>query len=374
VTVRATRAEVDAGAIAHNVSALARIVAPAELCVVVKADGYGHGAVGAARAALAAGATRLAVARTEEGAALRAAAIEAPVLLLSEPPPTDAHAVIRARLEPAVYTEAGITALAAAASADEPLPVHLKVDTGMHRVGCRPGDATRLAKEIVADGRLRLASVWTHLAVADEPDEPFTGAQLAAYHDVLRALESAGIDVPLRHAANSAGAIAHPDARFDMVRCGIAVYGIPPSPALADSVDLQPALRLVSAVSLVKVVEEGATVSYGRRYRATRPSVIATVPLGYADGVRRRLGAAGGEVLIRGRRRPIAGTVTMDQLMVDCGDDETVAVGDEVVLIGRQDDEEVPATEWAERLDTIGYEIVCGIGPRVPRHWTGDDR
>ena len=159
-----------------------------------------------------------------------------------------------------------------------------------------------------------------------------------------------------------------------MVRCGIAVYGIPPSPALAGSVDLRPALRLVSAVSLVKVVEEGATVSYGRRYRAERPSVIATVPLGYADGVRRSLGAAGGEVLIRGRRRPIAGTVTMDQLMVDCGDDETVAVGDEVVLIGRQGDDEVPATEWAERLDTIGYEIVCGIGPRVPRHWTGDDR
>ena len=206
------------------------------------------------------------------------------------------------------------------------------------------------------------------------PTSPTPAAQLAAYRDVLRALESAGIDVPLRHAANSAGAIAHPDARFDMVRCGIAVYGIPPSPALAGSVDLQPALRLVSAVSLVKVVEEGATVSYGRRYRAERPSVIATVPLGYADGVRRSLGAAGGEVLIRGRRRPIAGTVTMDQLMVDCGDDETVAVGDEVVLIGRQGDDEVPATEWAERLDTIGYEIVCGIGPRVPRHWTGDDR
>jgi alanine racemase len=305
---------------------------------------------------------------------LRAAAIEAPVLLLSEPPPTEAPAVIRARLEPAVYSEAGITALAAAASADDPLPVHLKVDTGMHRVGCRPGDATRLAKEIAADGRLHLASVWTHLAVADEPDEPYTGAQLATYRDVLRTLESAGIDVPLRHAANSAGAIAHPDARFDMVRCGIAVYGIPPSPALADSVDLQPALRLVSAVSLVKVVEEGSTVSYGRRYRAERPSVIATVPLGYADGVRRGLGAAGGEVLIRGRRRPIAGTVTMDQLMVDCGDDETVAVGDEVVLIGRQGDAEVPVTEWAERLDTIGYEIVCGIGPRVPRHWTEGDR
>jgi alanine racemase len=374
VSVRATRAEVDADAIAHNVTVLARLVAPAELCVVVKADGYGHGAVGAARAALGAGATRLAVALTEEEAMLRAAGIDAPVLVLSEPPPPEAPAVVEARLEPAVYTDAGVAALAAAAAPDDPLPVHLKVDTGMHRVGCRPGDATRLAKEIAADRRLRLASVWTHLAVADEPDEPYTGAQLDAYRDVLTALEAAGIDVPLRHAANSAGAIAHPAARFDMVRCGIAVYGISPSAALAGSVDLRPALRLVSTVSLVKVVDEGSTISYGRRYRVERPSVIATVPLGYADGVRRDLAAAGGEVLINGRRRPIAGTVTMDQLMVDCGDDETVAVGDEVVLIGRQGDDEVPATEWASRLDTIGYEIVCGIGPRVPRHWTGGGR
>ena len=213
--------------------------------------------------------------------------------------------------------------------------------------------------------------MWTHLAVADEPDDPSPPSSSTAYREVLAALEAAGIDVPLRHAANSAGAIAHPDARFDLVRCGIAVYGIPPSPALAGAVDLRPALRLVSAVSLVKVVAAGATVSYGRRYRVERPSVIATVPLGYADGVRRTSAAAGGEVLIGGRRRPIAGTVTMDQLMVDCGDDETVAVGDEVVLIGRQGDDEVPAAEWAERLDTIGYEIVCGIGPRVPRHWTG---
>jgi alanine racemase len=367
--MRATWAEVDPAALAHNVATLARLVAPAELCVVVKADGYGHGAVETSKVALAAGAARLAVALAEEGTALRAAGVDAPILLLSEPPASDAAAVVAERLEPTVYTEAGIAALAAATPGGERLPVHLKVDTGMFRVGCTPGDAVRLAKEIVADERLELASVWTHLAVADEPDDPFTAEQVARYREVLTALDGAGIEVPLRHAANSAGALAHPESRFDMVRCGIAVYGIPPSAPLADVVELRPALRLVSSVSHLKVVPAGSAISYGRRYAVERPSHIATVPIGYADGVRRALSATGGEVLIGGRRRPIAGTVTMDQLMVDLGDDETVSVGDEVVLIGRQGDAEIIATEWADRLDTIGYEVVCGIGTRVPRRW-----
>jgi alanine racemase len=337
--------------------------------VVVKADGYGHGAVETANVALAAGAARLAVALAEEGTALRAAGVDAPILLLSEPPASDAAAVVAERLEPTVYTETGIAALAAATPQGERLRVHLKVDTGMFRVGCTPGDAVRLAKEIVADGRLALASVWTHLAVADEPDDPFTAEQVARYREVLTALDGAGIEVPLRHAANSAGALAHPESRFDMVRCGIAVYGIPPSGPLAGVVELRPALRLVSSVAHLKVVPAGSAISYGRRYAVERPSHIATVPIGYADGVRRALSSTGGEVLIGGRRRPIAGTVTMDQLMVDLGDDETVSVGDEVVLIGRQGDAEITATEWADRLDTIGYEVVCGIGTRVPRRW-----
>jgi alanine racemase len=372
--VRATWAEVDAAAIEHNVAALARLAAPAELCVVVKADGYGHGAVDAARAALAAGAGRLAVALPEEGAVLRAGGIDAPVLVLSEAPVGDAGVVVEHDLEPTAYTEAGIAALAGAVRAGGPLAVHLKVDTGMHRVGCVPADTLRLAKEIAAEPGLALASVWTHLAVADEPDDPFTAEQLRRYREVLAGLEAAGLDVPLRHAANSAGTIAHPDARFDMVRCGIAAYGIPPAEGLDGDLGLRPALRLVSTVSHVKVVPAGSAVSYGLRYRVERPSVIATVPIGYADGVRRSLAAVGGEVLIGGRRRPIAGTVTMDQLMVDCGDDDSVAVGDEVVLIGAQGDDEIPAVEWGRRLGTIGYEIVCGIGPRVPRRWLGAGR
>jgi alanine racemase len=168
------------------------------------------------------------------------------------------------------------------------------------------------------------------------------------------------------HAANSAGLIAHPASRYDLVRAGIALYGIDPCPELAGRVDLRPAMALKARVSYVKEVPAGDRISYGLRYRFDRPSTVATVPIGYADGVTRRLSAVGGEVLL-GRRRPIAGTVTMDQIMVDCGDDGAVAVGDEVVLIGSQGDDEITAADWARLLDTIGYEVICGVGARVPR-------
>jgi alanine racemase len=243
--------------------------------------------------------------------------------------------------------------------------VHLKIDTGMHRVGADPADALTLAKALLASG-IELAAVWTHLAIADEPSDEYTAGQLAAFDAVLAELAEAGIRPALVHVANSAGAIAHPGARRDMVRCGIALYGLDPSPALAGACSLRPAMSLRSHVAYARRLDAGERLSYGLRYRVDRPSTIATVPIGYADGVPRRLSAVGGEVLVGGRRRPIAGTITMDQLMVDCGDDH-VGVGDEVVLIGRQADETITAWEWAERLDTIAYEIVCGIGPRVPR-------
>jgi alanine racemase len=264
-----------------------------------------------------------------------------------------------------------VAALDAAAAARpagaDPVAVHLKVDTGMHRVGAAPDTAVAVAAAVDRARGLHLASVWTHLAVADEPDRPETGVQLERFDAAAAAIETAGIAVPERHAANSAGTIAHPDARYDLVRAGIAVYGIAPSPALAGAVPLRPALRLVSAVSHVKEVPPGEGVSYGLRWAPAVTTTVATVPLGYADGVRRRLGGLGAEVLIGGRRCPIAGTVTMDQITVDCGPGAGVARGDEVVLIGRQGDEEVTADEWADRLGTIGYEITCGLGPRLPR-------
>lgn len=370
--IRPSRVEVDLDAIAANVRTLSAH-AGTPLFAVVKADGYGHGAVPVARAALAAGAAGLAVALVEEGQALRVAGLPGRILVLSEPSPAGAAAVVAAGLECAAYSAPFVTALAEeAAAADVVVPVHLKVDTGMHRVGCQPDEVVALARSIDVAPGLRLASVWTHLAVADEPDgEAFTAQQLARHAEAVAAVEAAGIAVPERHAANSAGLIAHPGARHDLVRAGIALYGIAPSPSLADRVPLRPALRLVSAVSHVKEVAAGEAVGYGLRWAPSETTVVATVPIGYADGVRRRLGVVGAEVLIGGRRVPIAGTVSMDQITVDCGPGATVARGDEVVLLGRQGDERVSAEEWAGLLDTIGYEVTCGLGPRVPRTYIG---
>lgn len=364
-------ADIDLDAVAANVAHLRDLVAPAAVCAVVKAGGYGHGAVPVARAAVAAGADWLAVAHVAEGEALREAGIHVPVLLLSEPDLALMGRVVAADLRPTLYTHAGIAAASVAAeTAGSTLHVHLKVDTGMRRVGADPVDAVARAKEIVGSPGLELDGVWTHLAVADEPDDPFTAEQLRRYDAVLDELAAAGTRPAVRHAANSAAAIAHPSARYDLVRCGIAVYGIAPSPAVAGGAELEPALTLRSEVAFVKQVGAGEGISYGLRHRFERDTTVATVTIGYADGVRRRLSEVGGEVLIGGRRRPIVGTITMDQLMVDCGDDP-VAPGDDVVLIGRQGDELITADEWAAHLDTIPYEVVCGIGPRVCRRWHG---
>lgn len=370
--MRPAWAEVDLAAVAHNVTALSEHVAPARLCAVVKADGYGHGAIDVSRVALAAGAGWLAVALVEEGGALREAGIEAPILLLSEPRPEDMAPVVALGLRPTVYTPEAVDALTAAVTSEGvgPFPVHLKVDTGMHRVGAAPEDALAVAQRIVAGGELALEGVFTHFAVADEPENPLTTVQLERFEAVLGALDAAGVRAPLRHAANSAAALQRPETRFDLVRCGITVYGISPAPGVTGGLGLRPALSLRSRVSLVKRLDRGEALSYGQRYRLERRANIATVPIGYADGVRRRLSELGGEVLIGGRRRPIAGTVTMDQITVDCGDDP-VQRGDEVVLLGRQGGEEITAQEWATKLGTIAYEVVCGIGARVPRIVTG---
>lgn len=363
-------AEVDLDAIRHNVEELRRISAPAQICAVVKADGYGHGAAPVARAALDAGATWLAVAQVPEAAPLRDLGIEAPVLLLSQPRPDEVDDALGLDLDVTVYTLDMVRQLAAAAKRRKAAArVHLKVDTGMRRVGVEPNEALDLATAITEERWLALGSVWTHCAVADEPEDPFTAAQLRRYDAVLSELAAAGIDVPMRHAANSAGAIAHPAARYDLVRCGIAIYGIPPAPTLAGRVDLHQAVRLATEVGFVKRVAAGEGLSYGLRHHVERDTVIATLPIGYADGVPRRLGLMGQEVLIGGTRHPIVGVVTMDQLMVDVGPGSAVAPGDEAVLLGTQGDAHITPDEWAERLDTISYEVVCAIGARVERRY-----
>jgi alanine racemase len=373
---RAVWSEVDLEAVRANVAALRALAAPAEFLAVVKANGYGHGAVPVARAALDAGASWLGVARIAEGVELRDAGITAPIMLLSEPAPRAAADTVAHGITPVVYTETGIDALAKAvadAGRASPLEVHLKVDTGMHRVGCSTDDAVVRAAQVAARDELVLAGVCTHLAVADEPSDPYTAEQLARFEAVLAELADAGLRPPLVHAANSAGLLTAAEARYDLARVGIACYGLPPARDLAGAagVQLRPALSLRARVTMVKTLPAGARVSYGLRYALGAAGRVATVPAGYADGVPRNLGLAGGEVLIRGRRLPIAGVVTMDQLMVDLGD-AAAEPDDEVVLIGRQGREEITATEWAERLGTISYEIVTGIGARVPRSYRGE--
>ena len=379
---RRTHAEIDLDAITDNVRQLAAHAAPAALCAVVKADGYGHGAVESARAARRGGAEWLAVALVEEGVQLRQAGIEGPILVLSEPPPEAARDVADHRLTATVYSHAAIDRLATAAAAvDGRIDLHLKVDTGMHRVGAQPGEVLDLAADIARRPQLRHAGTFTHLAVADAPDDPFTAAQLRRFDDVLSSMRSRSFDPGIAHAANSAGALAHPAARYDMVRCGIAIYGQDPDVgcrAAEFGVRLRPAIRLVSAISHVKVLPAGERLSYGQRYELAAESVVVTVPIGYADGVPRRLSSVGGEVLIGGRRCPIAGRVTMDQLLVDWGPPPTATsgesmpqLGDAVVLLGGQNDGFIGAWDWAICLDTIAYEITCGISGRVPRRYRG---
>jgi alanine racemase len=368
-------ADVDLDAVRHNVEVLRRIVAPSAVWAVVKADGYGHGAVDVARAAMDGGATGLCVALVQEGIELRAAGIGAPILVLSEQPPESAAALVAHGLTPTVYSVPFVDALgAAAAAAGTEVGVHVKVDTGMQRVGVAPDGVAAVLDRLDRHApRLRLAGIFTHLAVADEPDREFTATQLARFDEVLDRIRAAGRlpEDAAVHVANSAGGLAHPASRRSLVRCGITIYGISPGHGVDDRCgDLRPALSLRARVSLVKRVAAGTGISYGLRHTFAGPATVATVPIGYADGVPRRLAATRGEVLIGGRRRPIVGVVTMDQLMVDCGDDD-VAVGDEVVLIGEQDGPDGPqrirAEDWADRLGTIGYEVVCGIGARVAR-------
>jgi len=363
-------ADVSLHAVAANVETLRATCAPAEVCAVVKAGGYGHGAVPVARAAIDAGATWLAVAQVPEATALRAAGVGAPILLLSEPRPSELDQALAAEVAVTVYTHDLIDRLGAAARAGRrPVPVHLKVDTGMRRVGAAAADVVPMAEAISEDRGLSLDALWTHCAVADDPDGAFTRGQLERFEASLAAVEAAGIEVPMRHAANSAAAINHPASRYDLVRCGIAIYGVPPSPGLADRIALEPAVRLATEVSFVKPVAAGDGISYGLCHHVTRDTLVATLPIGYADGVFRALGTGGQDVLVGGRRHPMVGVVTMDQVMVDVGPDSVVRAGDEAVLLGAQGRERISPDEWAARLGTIAYEVVCALGPRVERRY-----
>jgi len=363
--LRATRVEIDREAIRHNT----RLLDPggAAVMAVVKADGYGHGAVEVARAALSGGAGWVGVALVEEGLALRAAGIAAPILVLSEVPAGAERIAIEAGLTAPLYTEAGLARLAEAA-AGRPVGVHVKVDTGMHRAGVwPPGDLPAFVERVLSAG-LRIEGTWTHLAMsAEDPAE--TGRQLDRFDAAVAAVRSAGHHPGILHAANTGGVLLHPRSHHDLVRPGIGLYGLPPAPGVGAERGFRPALRFTSTVVNVKALAADERISYGLDYRLERAALIASVPVGYADGYPRALSSRA-DVLIRGRRRRIAGNVTMDQLMVDCGDGP-VEPGDEVVLIGAQGDEAIGVEELAGLAGTIGYELVTGIGPRVPRRYVG---
>jgi alanine racemase len=362
VTTTSVRAlaRVNLAAIERNVARLRRDMSGgAQLCAVVKADGYGHGAVQSALAALAGGATWLAVAAAGEAVELRAAGVEARLLVMGALSPDELDAALAADADVVAWREELVAGVAARGGGR----VHVKLDTGMGRLGTRDvGEATRVAEEAAAAEGVQLVGAMTHFATADEPGDAFFGEQLERF---------AAWALPLRerypglvlHAANSAAVLRDRAAHFDLVRAGVAIYGLDPFQRDAAAQGLDPALELSSYVAEVKPCAAGQSAGYGRRFVAPRDTVLATVPIGYGDGVRRAL-TNNADVLIGGRRFPLAGTVSMDNVTIDLGPDGAgVERGDEVLLIGPG----LPAEEMAARLQTINYEVTCGLTSRVPR-------
>jgi alanine racemase len=366
---RPTVAEIDLGAIRHNIETLGSFLAPdVERLAVVKANAYGHGVTEVARAAIDAGATRLGVALVEEGIALRNAGFDVPIVMLVEPPLDAASAVVEHRITPSISTKATAHALSEAASlAGTTLPVHVCVDTGMHREGFVYERGVDCVREVASLPGLEVEGLWSHFALGEQAEHPFTARQIELFAELADDVAKAGIDVPVRHLTSSAGIVLYPDSHFDLVRMGLMLYGLYPDDALVRRCELRPALRLTSAVSLTRRLAAGEGISYGLTWAPDRDVTIANIPIGYGDGFARMLSSRG-DVLIGGTRRRIAGRVTMDTTMAVCDDDD-VAVGDEVVLIGTQGTETITATEIAQKINTINYEVACSIGPRVPRRF-----
>ncbi|URN09228.1 alanine racemase [Actinomadura madurae] len=365
-------ARVEVGAIGGNVGLLRERARGAEVMAMVKAEAYGHGLAEAARAALAGGASWLGVAKLAEALRLRDEGITVRTLVcVGVPGEPYAEAVARD-----VDLTVGAVWLLdevvrAAEAAERPARVHLKADTGMSRGGARGGDWDALvgaALKAEAAGHVRVVGAMSHFACADEPGHPSIAAQLAAFTDMVAHAEKAGARFEVRHLANSAATLTLPEARFDLVRPGIATYGLTPVPSLG-TFGLRPAMTLVADAALVKRVPAGSGVSYGHTYRTERETTLAVVPAGYGDGIPRH-GSNVLEVLAGGRRRRIAGRVCMDQFVIDLGDD-ALAAGDEIILFGPGDRGEPTAQEWADALGTISYEIVTRIGSRVPRAYPG---
>ena len=379
MTQRWAWAEINLSALAHNVYVLATESAPSEVWAVVKANAYGHGALQCATTALEGGATGLCVALADEAIALRQAGVSAPILVMSEQPPQQHEDMIKYGLIATLYNKATIEHYASVATRLGVVgAVHLKVDTGMHRVGTEPKQAVEMAQLIAKETWLQLDGIFTHLATADVVDHEATSRQVSEFDRVCEELKQLALLPDRVHIANSSATMNHigiasqVSNALTMTRVGIAMYGIAAdatsnSFGVATGDALQPVMSLKARVSHVQWLDAGEAVSYGLHRALKQRSCIVTLPIGYADGVPRGLWATG-EVLIGGKRRAFAGVITMDQVMIDCGNDD-VQVGDEAVLIGKQGESQITANDWARQMGTIGYEIVCGISARVPRNY-----
>lgn len=357
-------AEIDLDAIAHNACELKKRAGDAAgLLAVVKANAYGHGAVPVARAMAEAGARQLGVACVDEGIQLRQAGISLPILVMGYAAPWEAERIVAHGLTPTLNTRQLALAVAGfSAQRGLTTPVHLKVDTGMNRFGLLPPEVAPFAEFVRTLPGLRVEGIYTHFAVADEADKTFTRQQFKTFLDTAAQLPW----IPCRHVANSATILDTPEMCLEMVRPGISLYGAYPSNQVQRSIKLRTALSLKSRVARLHDLAPGESVSYGRTWSADKPSRVALIPCGYADGMRRCLSNRG-SVIIRGRRAPIRGRICMDQFVVDVSHIPGVHPDDEVVLIGRQGEEEITAEELAALAETISYEIFCGISPRVPR-------
>lgn len=366
------QARIDLHAIRDNIALLRNRARGAEVMAMVKAEAYGHGLAPAARAALAGGARWLGVAKLAEAMELRAAGLRAPILACVLVPGEPYHQAVEAGVDLAAGAAWLVDEIAAAAvRAGRPARVHLKADTGMTRGGAGPGEwpaVVDAALAAQAAGHLEVVGLMSHLACADEPGHPSTARQVAAFDEAVEQAEKAGVRPEVRHLSNSAATLTLPAARYDLVRPGIAVYGLSPIPE-EGTFGLRPAMTLTAGVALTKRVPPGSGVSYGHTYVTERETTLAVVPAGYGDGIPRH-GSNLLEVLAAGRRRRIAGRVCMDQFVIDLADDE-IAAGDQVVLFGPGDRGEPTAQDWAAALGTISYEIVTRIGPRVPRIYEG---
>ncbi len=363
---RPTVAAVDLTAIAGNVRRICDRVFSAEVMAVVKADGYGHGAAPVARTALLAGATQLGVALLEEGIALRRHGVRAPILVFGGLFEDQIEAFLAHDLMMTVYEPELAEVIARRATAlGKAARVHVKIDTGMGRVGAL-GDPLEFIARLAQRHGLELAGIYTHFATSDEFDKTYARHQLGSFRALVQRLKERGITFQYVHAANSGAILDMPESYFNLVRPGVMMYGYYPSRETTESIALQPAMTLRSRILYLKQVPENFCVSYGRTFRTSKPSLLATIPLGYADGFSRRF-SNNMHVLVRGRKRPVVGRVCMDQIIVDLGDDFEAARGEEVVLLGKQGEEEISIDDWCEKLETIPYEVTCSISKRVPR-------